>query len=127
MTALPITSILTAIAILGLIVLSFPVTLRRRKLSVSMGDGGDDILGKRMRTQGNYIEYVPIALIALGLAEAGGSSAQTLWIMGGVMIAGRVLHAYGMLAGKLPPRAVGMVATWLTLLALAGALVCRAY
>ncbi|HEX6865740.1 MAG TPA: MAPEG family protein [Caulobacteraceae bacterium] len=127
MTDLPITSDLTALAILGLILLSVPVSLRRRKLSISRGDGGDETLGRRIRAQGNYIEYVPIALIAFGLAEAGGSTAPTLCWIAAAFIAGRVLHVWGMWAGILPPRAIGMLITWLSLLAIGGALVCNYY
>ncbi len=127
MTNLPITSELTALALLGLVLLSLPVSLRRRKLSVSRGDGGDETLGRRIRAQANYVEYVPIALIGFGLAEAGGSTAPTLCWIAVALIAGRVLHVWGMLAGILPPRALGMLITWLTLLVIGGALVCSYY
>ena len=127
MTALPITSILTAVAAVALVVLSLPVSLRRRKLTISAGDGGDETLRRLIRAQGNYIEYVPLTLIAIGLAEAGGSTPTVVWGLGIAAGAARLLHAVGMLGGTLPPRALGTLLTHLTLLAAAGALLCSAY
>lgn len=126
MTAFPITTELTAVLAVALVALSLPVSLRRRKLSISAGDGGDETLRRLIRAQGNFIEYVPLTLIAIGLAEAGGIQPTVLWSLGGAALAGRLLHAVGMLGGSLPPRAIGMLITYLTLLAAAGALVCVA-
>ena len=67
---------------------------------------------------------LPVSLIAIGLAEAGGIGPELLWSLGGAAVAGRLLHAVGMLRGSLPPRALGMIVTYLTLLAAAGVLVC---
>jgi uncharacterized membrane protein YecN with MAPEG domain len=125
MTAFPITSVLTAVAAIALVLLSLPVSLRRRKLAISAGDGGDETLRRLIRTQGNFIEYVPLTLIAIGLAEAAGVQASVLWGLGGAAVAGRVLHAIGMLGGTLPPRALGMILTYLMLLA-AGAVLLSA-
>jgi len=40
------------------------------------------------------VEYVPLALILLGLAEANGASDWALWIFGGSLAVGRLLHGY---------------------------------
>lgn len=122
MTAFPITSLLTALAVIALVLLSLPVSLRRRKMAISAGDGGDETLRRLVRTHGNFIEYVPLTLIAIGLAEAAGVQASVLWGLGGAAVAGRVLHAAGMLGGTLAPRALGMIVTYLTLLAAGGVL-----
>lgn len=127
MTVFPITSLLAAVAAIALVVLSLPISLRRRKLAISTGDGGDETLRRLIRTQGNFIEYVPLTLIALGLAEAGGIDSAVLWVLGGTAAVGRVLHAVGMLGGTMAPRAIGMIVTYLTLLAAAGVLLCAAY
>ena len=105
MTAFPVTALLTALAAVALVALSLPVSLRRRKMAISAGDGGDETLRRLIRTQGNFIEYVPLTLIAIGLAEAGGIGPELLWSLGGAAVAGRLLHAVGMLRGSLPPRA----------------------
>lgn len=124
MTAFPITTILTAVFAVALVALSLPVSLRRRKMAISAGDGGDETLRRLIRAQGNFIEYVPLTLIAIGLAEAGGIQPAILWSLGAAALAGRVLHAAGLLGGSLAPRAIGMLVTYLTLLAVAVALVC---
>ncbi|HYG25408.1 MAG TPA: MAPEG family protein [Caulobacteraceae bacterium] len=118
MTALPITTILTALAVFALIALSLPVSLRRRKTAIAAGDGGDEALRRLIRAHGNFVEYVPMILIAIGLAEAGGAEPAVLWTLGALAGVGRLLHALGMLSDSLPPKAIGMV---LTLLALLGA------
>ena len=66
----------------------------RGTAKVSLGDGGDPMLIRRIRGMGNFVEYVPLALILLGLAEANGASAIALWICGGSLVVGRLLHGY---------------------------------
>lgn len=124
MTAFPVTTILTAIFAFALVALSLPVSLRRRKLAISAGDGGDETLRRLIRTQGNFTEYVPLTLIAIGLAEASGIQPVVLWSLGAAAVGGRLLHAVGMLGGTLAPRAIGMLLTYLMLLAAGVALVC---
>ena len=63
------------------------------------GDGGNKALEKRIRAQGNFGEYVPLALILVALLEAGGGGptlVRTLLIV----LLGRVLHPFGMFAAK---------------------------
>lgn len=124
MTAFPITSIFTALAAVALVLLSLPVAMRRRRTGLSLGDGGDESMSRLIRTQGNFIEYVPLILIAMALAEANGTQPEILWALGGAAAAGRLLHAMAILGGTLPPRVAGMLLTWLTLLAAAGVLAC---
>ena len=50
----------------------------------------------KMRRFGNYAENVPLALILLGLAEAGGVSAMWLHISGGILLASRLIHPFGL-------------------------------
>lgn len=126
MTAFPITSVFAAAAAIFLVLLSFPIANRRRKTQLSLGDGGDEGMQRMIRTQGNFIEYVPLILIGMALAEAGGAPAQYLWAIGGGAAAGRVLHAFGILRNTVPPRALGMILTFLALLAVAAVLICAA-
>ncbi|MCJ2040924.1 MAPEG family protein [Methylobacterium sp. J-059] len=80
------------------------------------GDGGNEALEKRIRTQGNFGEYVPLALILVALLEAGGGGPtleRTLLI---VLLVGRVLHPFGMFTAKNSPmqfacRGGGILAT----------------
>lgn len=75
--------------------LSWRVVLGRRLHRVSVGDGDEKDLIKRMRAQSNWVEYTPIGLILLGLVEMNGVEH---WIvhLGGLSLAlGRFMHAYG--------------------------------
>ena len=68
---LPITSLYAAIFGLLLIPITYAVGLRRMKTRTSFLDGGDEILLRRMRSHGNFVEYVPFALVLIGLTELG--------------------------------------------------------
>lgn len=112
---LPVTSMLGALAALALVLLSFPVSLRRIKARVSLGDGGDAILHRRIRAQANFVEYAPIGLILLGLVELSGADTRVVWTLAAALILGRLLHAFGMLRDVLPPRMAGMILTYAAL------------
>lgn len=68
----------------------------RRSAKVSIGDGGNDLLIRRMRAHANFIENTPIVLILVGALEATGGSSTWLWIIGIVYTLGRLLHPLGM-------------------------------
>ena len=84
--------------LLGLvfIFLSFRVVGARRSERVSVGDGGNAILHKRIRVQGNCAEYAPFGLLLLALAELQGMPVWLTHIFGLLFLLGRVLHAYGL-------------------------------
>lgn len=106
-------------ALLALIFLGLSgwVMAARLQGDVLHGDGGNDTLLKRMRSQANFAEYVPLALLLSALYEAGGGSkglVQTLLI---VLLVARLLHPVGMLAPKNSPqqyacRGGGILATF---------------
>lgn len=72
--------------------------------NVLFGDGGQDGLRRRVRSHGNFIEYVPLTLLLIALYEAGGGSRG--WVQGLliVLVIARILHPIGMLAGTNTPR-----------------------
>lgn len=119
---LPITSLLAALAAVALVGLSFSVSLKRMKVGVNLGVGDDPALLCRIRAQGNFTEYVPVALFLCGLAEFRGASAPWLWTLAGLLILGRLSHAVGILTGSTPLRAMGMLATYASLLTGAAAI-----
>lgn len=119
MTVLPITSLFAAVFAVALVALSLPVSLRRIKVGVSVGDSADEPLRQRIRAQGNFTEYVPLGVIALGLVEAHATPAWIVVSIGGALAFGRVLHATGMLRASAPLRGFGMIFTYLALLAAA--------
>ena len=65
------------VAVLGLIFVT--ITMRvgfyRIKTNISLGDGGDEELLKRMRGQANFIETVPLLIIMLVMELVGASPA----------------------------------------------------
>ncbi len=125
MTGLPVTSVTAAIAAVMLIALSVPVSLRRGKIKALSGDAGDATLQRLIRAQGNFIEYAPMGLILLALVEVGVTSAVLLWTIGILLIAGRGLHALGMIRGALSLKALGMLGTFASLLVSAFILLAR--
>ena len=115
----PITTIYAALAGLFLFYLSLRVSLGRDKHKLSLGDGGEKDMIKRVRQQGNFTEYAPMTLILMALAEAQGAPAGVLHAIGIALVLSRLGHFFGMLGGKLYPlRLWGMMATYALLAAL---------
>lgn len=102
-----------------LVALSIPVAFARRRARVSLGDGGDSALVRAIRVQGNFVEYVPLALLLVWMVEAGGYPAWVVHLLGGALFVGRLAHAEGLArhVGASPGRVVGMMLTWGVLLA----------
>ena len=108
---LQVTTFLAGLFALLMVPLSLQVSLRRVHLGgVSSGSGSDETLRRRVRAHGNFIEYAPTALIAVGLVELGGGAK---WLVVGLAIAfgmSRVMHALGMLYTSTPTlRAAAML------------------
>lgn len=101
--------------ILGLlmVVLGLRVSTVRRAARVSLGDGGNALLGERVRAHGNCTETVPIALILLLLVEGQHGQAWYVVALAVLLVITRILHPIGM-ARPAPnvPRVAGMVGTW---------------
>lgn len=119
MAVLPITSLFAAIFAVALVALSIPVSLRRLKVGDMVGHSADEILRQRIRAQGNFIEYVPLGVTALGLVEAHAAPAWIVVALGAAFAFGRLLHAIGMLRASAPLRGFGMTFTYLALVSAA--------
>ncbi|MCJ2050908.1 MAPEG family protein [Methylobacterium sp. J-070] len=72
--------------------------------NVLFGDGGDDAVLKRIRSHANFSEYVPLALILIGLLEAGGGGHGLVQGLLVALLVGRILHPIGMFAPPNSPR-----------------------
>ena len=114
-----LSSLYAALAALLIIRLSLGVIKLRRAHKVRLGDGGVPELQAAIRAQGNAVEYIPISLILLLLLELGGGHPVLVHAGGIALLAGRLLHARGLLHGKLRYRVLGMQFTIFTLIALA--------
>jgi uncharacterized membrane protein YecN with MAPEG domain len=115
---LPITLTMAGAAALVNIWLANRVGSVRRAARVSIGDGGNDALARRMRAQANFVEYTPFFLILLALIELATGSPAWLWGVGAVYMLGRLAHAFGM-DGRTRARTIGIMATMFILLGLA--------
>jgi len=74
----------------------------RFKSKISLGDGGDRELLKRVRAQGNFIENVPIALLLILLNDLDGAADNTLMLMGSILLISRLTHYLTIVTVKLP-------------------------
>ena len=85
--------------LLGIILLVLSirvVTVVRAKGKIGYGDGGDPDFTTVVWGQGNCVEYVPLTLILIAFAEAGGTSAFWIHAMGVALVAGRIMHPFGL-------------------------------
>jgi uncharacterized protein len=83
-----------------MIVLSLRVSLVRRDARIALGDGDNEILRRRIRAHGNFVEFAPIALLLLALAEHTGMGSLLIHLFGLVLLAARISHAYGICQTK---------------------------
>lgn len=118
---LPVTLTAAAAAALVNIWLSLRIGAVRRSAGISVGDGGNELLSRRMRAQLNFAENVPLVLILIAAVELAIGETWWLPLVAGAFILGRVAHGFGMDGGALQGgRAVGTVLTLLVQLFLAG-------
>ncbi len=77
------------------VVLSMNVIRTRRREKVGLGAGGNPAVERAMRVHANFAEYVPLALLLLLILEQSG--AQAIWLHGLflTLLAGRLVHAWG--------------------------------
>jgi uncharacterized protein len=98
MTVFPITSLYALPLTIIFFALWINVTSNRSKLSQSIGDGGNVDLHERIRKHGNFVEWVPMVMMLMLLAEARGTGATWLHAAGILLTLGRVLHPFGLKA-----------------------------
>lgn len=82
--------------VLAIIFLVLSVRVVQGRGKVSLGDGGDASLLRRIRAHGNFAEYVPIILLMMLMLEQGGTDARVLHGLGVTLIIARLLHGYAL-------------------------------
>jgi uncharacterized protein len=114
----------TYLGVLGLIYafLGLRVARFRRGNKIVFGDGDDRYLRSAIRAHANFAEYVPIIVIMNALLEMGGAASVQMHMLLGTLTVSRVLHPFGMHAKPMSPqfiigRIVGMILTFLVLIA----------
>ncbi|QFU75738.1 glutathione S-transferase [Halioglobus maricola] len=110
-------------AVLGLlhVPLTGFVALYRIQHQILLFDGGDKVMGQRMRAQANYAENVPIALILLLALDAVGAPALWLHALGATLVVSRIVHYITISTNPANtlPRVIGMAGTLGVILAAA--------
>ncbi len=103
-----------------MLALAWRVVRERRRAKVGLGDGGDDALQRAIRVHGNFLEYVPLALVLLLIYEMTGAKSAYVNSFGVLLLLSRVLHAAGLgrSAGYSLGRYLGTLGTWLAIAAL---------
>ena len=126
MTILPISLTIAAGAALINLWLAMRVGRVRMSEKVSIGDGGNESLIRRMRAHSHYVENTPFVLILIALVELGLGPSLWLWGAGVLYLVARILHAFGM-DGLGWGRTAGVLISMLTQLGLAIAALATVY
>jgi uncharacterized membrane protein YecN with MAPEG domain len=96
----PVFPFYTAIyaAVLGLLaaILTVNVIVTRVRTKVDMADGGVAPLAQAIRAHANFAEHTPLALLLIGLVEAFGYRSPVVNGLGVVLLAARLLSAWGL-------------------------------
>lgn len=118
MTFLPITSLFAALLTLLLLALSIRIIIIRNRERIGLGVGESKPLEVAVRIHGNFIEFVPMAVLLLALMELAGAGAMMLYVCGGVLFTARISHAVGLTKsiGTSVYRAYGVLGTFGVLL-----------
>ena len=93
---LPTTAVYAGILGILAIVLGAGSGFLRAKTGVSIGDGGDPRQLVAVRRHGNFTEWVPLALILVGVLELNGVGSTPLHALGAALVLARIAHAIGL-------------------------------
>jgi len=93
-----VTPLYAALLTLWFLVLSVRVVNVRRR-GILFGDNGDIAVTRMIRAQANFAEYVPLALLLMGLLEIGRRSIYILHALGVTLLIARVLHGIALSFG----------------------------
>jgi uncharacterized protein len=117
MNPVPIATIFVGLFAIIQVPLTVLVGFRRVQTGIQFMDGGDQTLLRRMRAHANFVETVPIVLLAMACAELTGAASWALWLGGLSLLVGRLMHAAVLIIkGWGLPRAIGMLLTFAPML-----------
>ena len=72
------------------------VTKTRANQGVSIGDNNDPALLEKIRRHGNFIEWVPMVLLMMSIAELRGGNGMGLHAAGILLVVSRFAHPFGL-------------------------------
>ena len=121
---IPVTLTAAAGAALINIWLSIRIGRLRTAHKISVGDGGNEALNRRMRAHLNFAENVPLVLVLIATLEISGAGRLWggAWLLpvAALFLIGRIAHGLGMDGGAFGVgRMIGTIVTLLTQLGLA--------
>lgn len=91
------TSVIAAPIAILVAALGMQITRRRRRDKIGPGKTGDESFTRLQRAHANAIEHAPLLLVLLMLYELSGGSRRVVLILGGALVAARVMHAAGLI------------------------------
>ncbi len=110
----------TAIFVLMSIPMAIAVGVHRAKTGILLLHGEDESLLRLVRAHGNFIEYVPLALLALAGAEMAGTASWLVAACGAVLLLARLIHYFSLrAAADSKGRTIGAGLTTSTMMVLA--------
>ena len=104
-----VSALYVVLGALLLIKLSYDVVRLRMQYRVAYGDGGFYELQ-------TAVEYIPIAAVLLVIMEMNGAEIWMIHLCGLMLMAGRLVHYYGLRNREVRWRRSGMAATYISLL-----------
>jgi len=112
--AVPVTALYAAFAAAWLVILTLPIVVLRQRHRVGLGAGDREDLKRAQRVHGNAAEWMPLGLVLILVVELLGAPVWLLHAQGGLLVAGRVLHALGLWtsSGRSFGRATGVLLQW---------------
>lgn len=112
-----VTPLYAGLLTLWFVVLSVRVVNLRWR-GMGFGDNGDLGVIRVIRGQANFAEYVPLALLLMGLLEIGHQSIYLLHALGVMLVVARLLHGLALSFGfqARPGRVAGAALTFIVLL-----------
>lgn len=81
---------------LMMFVLWLNVVKQRATAKISIGFGADNTLHEKIRKHGHFIEFVPLVLVMMLIAELRGANVIALHVSGGLLVVSRLLHPFGL-------------------------------
>ena len=99
--------------------LAMRISPLRQAHGISVGDGGNELLARRMRAQLNFVENTPWVLALVAGIELAGRGGRVLPVVAAVYVLARVAHPFGMDGKVRSARTVGTLLTTTIQIALA--------
>lgn len=122
-----ITPLFVALFALMNLVLMFPIGPYRAKVDIAFW-GGEDKLDRMVRGHGNFIEVVPLALIAMATAELTGANSTLILSCGVALLLARLVHYVTLQSNPTGNgRLIGTLVSMITILVLSGAILFQLY